>query len=143
MTNPRESGVVVYALEPELDAREFIALLRRTTLGPRRPLDDLPRIQRMIDQADIMLTARAGGRLVGISRALTDYSFATYLSDLAVDEAFQGRGIGRELIRRTQEAAGMQAMLVLIAAPQAESYYPHIGMQQHHSCWFIPREEEF
>lgn len=131
---------VTYALEPQLDAQEFIALLQRTTLGPRRPIDDVPRIQRMIAHADIMLTARAGGRLVGISRAITDYSFATYLSDLAVDEAFQGRGIGRELIRRTRAAAGQEAMLVLIAAPQAETYYPHIGLQQHHSCWFVPRE---
>lgn len=131
---------VTYALEPQLDAQEFIALLQRTTLGPRRPIDDVPRIQRMIAHADIMLTARAGGRLVGISRAITDYSFATYLSDLAVDEAFQGRGIGRELIRRTRAAAGQEAVLVLIAAPQAETYYPHIGLQQHHSCWFVPRE---
>jgi len=131
---------VTYALEPQLDAQEFIALLQRTTLGPRRPIDDVPRIQRMIAHADIMLTARAGGRLVGISRAITDYSFATYLSDLAVDKAFQGRGIGRELIRRTRAAAGQEAMLVLIAAPQAETYYPHIGLQQHHSCWFVPRE---
>jgi predicted N-acetyltransferase YhbS len=130
---------VAYAVEPQLRAAEFISLLHRTTLGPRRPIDDAQRIQSMIDHADIVLAARAAGRLVGISRALTDYGFATYLSDLAVDEEFQGQGIGRELIRRTHEAAGKQTMLVLIAAPQAETYYPHIGLQQHGSCWYVPR----
>jgi ribosomal protein S18 acetylase RimI-like enzyme len=131
---------VVYALEPQLDAAEYIGVLNRTTLGPRRPVDDPARIAQMIEQADILLTARIDGRLVGVSRALTDYSFATYLSDLAVDEQYQGHGIGRELIHRTHEASGKQTMLVLIAAPQAETFYPHIGLQQHHSCWFVPRD---
>ena len=130
---------VAYAQEPQLGAEEFIALLRNTSLGERRPVDDVERIRRMIEHADIMLTARVDGRLVGIARTITDYSFATYLSDLAVDEAHQGQGIGRELIRRTQEITGNEALLVLIAAPQAQTYYPHIGLEQHPSCWFLPR----
>jgi len=55
----------------------------------------------MLQHADVVVTARVEGRLVGVSRAITDFSYCTYLSDLAVDEAFQRRGIGRELIRRT------------------------------------------
>jgi predicted N-acetyltransferase YhbS len=98
-------------------------------------------MRRMIEQADIVLTARVDGLLVGVSRALTDYSYCTYLSDLAVDEAFQRQGIGRELIRRTHEAAGLQTMLILLAAPRSRSYYPHIGMQPHESCWYLPREQ--
>jgi GNAT superfamily N-acetyltransferase len=132
---------VVYQLEPELTAAEFIGLLRKTSLGERRPLDDAPRVSRMLQDADLILTARLDGALVGVSRAITDYSYCTYLSDLAVDEAFQGHGIGRELIRRTHEAAGMQTMLVLLAAPAARTYYPHIGMAQHDSCWYLPRRD--
>ena len=78
------------------------------------------------------------GRLVGISRAITDYHYCTYLSDLAVDEAYQRRGIGKELIRRTHKAAGLQTHLILLAAPRARGYYPHIGMTGHDSCWMIP-----
>jgi GNAT superfamily N-acetyltransferase len=140
-TIPFDRMQVAYALEPQLGAAEYISVLNRTTLGARRPVDDPARIARMIAEADVVLTARVDGRLIGVSRALTDYSFATYLSDLAVDEQYQGHGIGRELIGRTHEACGKSTMLVLIAAPQAESYYPHIGMQQHHSCWCVPREE--
>ena len=132
---------VVYQLEPELTAAEFIGLLRKTSLGERRPLDDAPRVSRMLQDADLILTARLDGALVGLSRAITDYSYCTYLSDLAVDEAFQGQGIGRELIRLTHEAAGMQTMLVLLAAPAARTYYPHIGMTQHDSCWYVPRRD--
>jgi len=93
----------------------------------------------MLRRADVIVTARVAGRLVGVSRAITDFSFATYLSDLAVDEQFQRQGIGRELIHRTHAAAGKQTMLVLLAAPKARSYYPHIGMESHDSCWCLPR----
>lgn len=132
---------VSYQCERSLAANEFIDLLRRSTLAERRPVDSADIIQGMIDHADVLVTARVDGRLVGISRAITDFSYCTYLSDLAVDTAFQGQGIGRELIRRTHEAAGLHTTLILLAAPKAESYYPHIGMTKHPSCWIIPRQE--
>jgi predicted N-acetyltransferase YhbS len=76
---------------------------------------------------------------VGISRALTDYSYCTYLADLAVDAAFQKQGIGKELIRQTHLAAGLHTTLILLAAPKAQTYYPHVGLEKHESCWVIPR----
>ncbi|MFO1076241.1 MAG: GNAT family N-acetyltransferase [Planctomycetota bacterium] len=127
-----------YGLEPDLSAEEFVAVLQRSTLAERRPVDDRARIEAMLRNADLIVTARdAAGLLVGVSRAMTDHSYCCYLSDLAVDEACQGRGIGRELIRRTHAAAGPGTTLVLIAAPKARSYYPHIGMAHHDSCWII------
>ena len=128
---------VAYALEPQLAAAEFAAVLRASTLGERRPVDDLARLDAMLRKADIVATARIGGRLVGVARAISDFCYCTYLSDLAVDAAWQGRGIGRELVRRTQAAGGLDATLILLAAPKARSYYPHIGMQHHDSCWLV------
>lgn len=130
---------VVYQLEPDLSTAEFIAVLVKSTLGERRPVDDPARIEGMLRQADVIVTARLNGQLVGVSRALTDFQFCTYLSDLAVDAAHQRQGIGRRLIEETHFAAGQQTMLILIAAPNAASYYPHIGMTPHPSCWVIPR----
>jgi GNAT superfamily N-acetyltransferase len=131
---------VVYAVEsyPELAVAEFIDVLRRSTLAERRPVNDPETIRGMLEHADVIVTARAGSLLVGISRAITDYHYCTYLSDLAVDEAYQHQGIGKELIRRTHEAAGRKALLILLAAPKARTYYPHIGMTPHDSCWTIP-----
>jgi predicted N-acetyltransferase YhbS len=130
-----------YSLEPDLSPKEFIDLLRRSTLATRRPVDRPGQIAGMLKHADIILVARSDDparTLVGVSRAITDFSYCTYLSDLAVDEHFQRRGIGRELIRRTHEAAGLHTRLILLAAPAAASYYPHVGMQRHESCWMIP-----
>lgn len=132
------SADIAYANEPQLSVAEFVDVLRRTTLGERRPLDDLSRVEAMLRHADIILTARCDGLLVGVARAVSDFSFCTYLSELAVDENFQRRGIGRELLRRAQEAAGPHAKLILLAAPKAVDYYPHIGMTRHDSCWLWP-----
>ena len=129
-----------YQLEPDLSPGEFIDVLKRSTLAERRPVDDLEAICGMLRHADVIVTARLDGQLVGVSRAITDWNFCTYLSDLAVDTAQQGQGIGRELLRRTHQAAGLHTTLYLVAAPKAETYYPYIGMTSHHSCWFVPRQ---
>lgn len=126
-----------YELEPKLGVTEFIDVLVRSTLAERRPVDRPAVMREMLERADLIVTARADEKLVGVSRAITDYSYCTYLSDLAVDQAYQGRGIGRELIRRTHEAAGVHTTLILLAAPKAQTYYPHIGMQRHESAWII------
>jgi GNAT superfamily N-acetyltransferase len=132
--------MLTYQSEPDLSAEEFIDVLVRSTLAERRPIDDEAAIEGMLVNAAIILTARSAGRLVGVSRAITDYGYCTYLSDLAVDQEFQRQGIGKELIRRTHEAAGLNTTLILLAAPKAVSYYPHIGMTRHESCWIIPRQ---
>jgi GNAT superfamily N-acetyltransferase len=131
---------VNYQREPELEAVEFIDCLVRSTLAQRRPVDDRETIEKMLRNADVIVTARTNdGLLVGVSRAISDFAYCTYLSDLAVDEAYQGNGIGRRLIEMTHEWSGLHTMLLLLSAPQAETYYPHIGMTQHNSAWYRPR----
>lgn len=131
--------MIAYQLEPELSVEEFADVLRRSTLAERRPMNEPGTLPAMLRNADVIATARSEGTLVGVSRAITDFAYCTYLADLAVDEAFQKQGIGRELIRRTHEAAGLNTTLILLSAPKAEMYYPRIGMTKHNSCWTTPR----
>lgn len=132
---------IVYALEPELSATAFRDVLVASTLGERRPVDDLARLERMLRQADIIITARDEERLVGVSRAISDFAYCCYLSDLAVDVAYQRQGIGKRLIDETRKAAGDGATLILVAAPAAQTYYPKIGMTPIASGWMIPRTQ--
>ena len=135
------SNSITYRLEPSLGVDEFIDVLRRSTLAERRPVDDRDTIAGMLENATVIVTARdEAGQVVGVSRAISDRHYCTYLSDLAVDVAYQGRGIGRELVRRTHEAAGLHTTLILLAAPKAQTYYPHIGMRPHESCWILDRQ---
>ncbi len=132
---------IEFSIEPQLSAKEFQSILIASTLAERRPAQDLARLDTMLRQADLIVTARDAGRLIGISRAVTDFSYCCYLSDLAVDERYQRRGIGKRLIAETHLAAGLNTTLILVAAPAAEGYYPRIGMKHLSSCWIIPRTE--
>lgn len=128
---------IEYVLEPALSVADFVAVLRASTLAERRPVDDEARLASMLKQADIIYTARDAGQLVGVARAISDFTFVTYVSDLAVDEAYQGQGIGRQLLELVH-AQAPQSKLYLVAAPKAQSYYPHIGMQHQPACYFYP-----
>jgi predicted N-acetyltransferase YhbS len=129
---------VAYTIEERVDAAEVADLFRRS--GINRPVDDLPRIEKMVAHANLMVCAREGARLVGFARALTDFSFCCYLSDLAVDRAYQRQGIGQELVRRVRDAIGPDSMLLLLAAPTAMDYYPHIGFDKVENAWSLPRQ---
>ncbi len=133
---------IQYFIEPHLSVDEFISVLDRSTLAQRRPVEDRARIAQMLIGATHIVTARTitedGARLVGVARAVSDGAYCTYLSDLAVDQTYQGQGIGRTLLDRVHRAAGYQSTLILLAAPKAVSYYKHIGMQLHPSCWIAP-----
>jgi predicted N-acetyltransferase YhbS len=127
---------VVFQRELTLSPDEFIDVLSRSTLGERRPINDADRIQAMLQNANLIVTARVDGRLVGVSRALTDFAFCTYLSDLAVDEAYQKMGIGVRLIAETKRQSP-QAKLILLAAPAAVNYYPKTGMTNFTHCFLL------
>jgi ribosomal protein S18 acetylase RimI-like enzyme len=123
-------------LEPALSVAGFVDILTRSTLAERRPVNNETVMAGMLKNADLIVTARTSEMLlVGVARSITDFHYCTYLSDLAVDVAFQGRGIGKQLIDFTHVAAGRDSTLILLAAPAATTYYPHIGMTQHNSCW--------
>ena len=125
-----------YRIGNDLDLDRVIDLYRASTLGARRPLDDRRRMRAMLNNANLVVTAWDGPLLVGISRALSDFAYVTYLSDLAVRESHQRSGVGRELIRRTREAAP-GAQLVLLSAPGAVDYYPRVGFKHHPSAWVL------
>ena len=137
----RGLSMITFNTGNELDLDAVIELYRASTLGERRPIDDRERMRAMLHNANLVVTAWDGSLLVGISRALSDFCYVTYLSDLAVRVSHQRKGIGKELIRRTQSAGGPETAVLLLAAPAAESYYPHVGFTHHPQTWLLPAGE--
>ncbi|MBM7842105.1 GNAT family N-acetyltransferase [Herpetosiphon giganteus] len=128
-----------YSSDTVISAEQFVAVLNASTLGERRPVDDLARMQAMIDNADLIVTAWDGEKLIGVARTITDWSYAAYLSDLAVDQSYQKQGLGRQLIALTREKLGAQCSLVLLAAPAAADYYAKVGFESITNGWQIKR----
>lgn len=120
-----------------LDPREVVRVFKAS--GIARPTDDLPRIARMFAAADLVISAWDAGRLIGVCRSLTDYSYCCYLSDLAVDVAYQRRGVGKRLVDMVRDVLGDEVSLVLLSAAGAMDYYPRIGLSQAGNAFVIKR----
>jgi len=133
---------ISYKMNHPISARQFIDLLEKSTLAERRPTNDLECMEGMIANSNLTVTAWDGDLLVGIARSMTDFHYACYLSDLAVHRAYQQRGIGRRLQQITQEQLGEKCRLILVAAPDAHSYYGHIGYSNNLRCWILGRDDQ-
>ena len=127
--------MIEYKVNFPISPAQYIELLAHTSLGERRPLADIERIGEMLHNTNLLITAWQGEQLIGLARSFTDFAYCCYLCDLAVHDDFQRQGIGQELINRTKAALHSQAKIVLLAAPKAVDYYPHIGFEQHMSAW--------
>lgn len=128
--------MIDYRIGGDLDLDAVIELYRASTLGERRPVDDRARMGSMLRNANLVVTAWEGSLLVGIARSMSDFAFATYLSDLAVRASHQRKGIGRELVRRTLEL-GAPARITLLAAPAAKDYYARLGFTFEPRAWTL------
>jgi GNAT superfamily N-acetyltransferase len=119
-----------------MDLAEVVEVYWTSGLGERRPMADEERFEEMVRNANLIVTCRIESQLIGIARSVSDFSYVTYLSDIAVSRAYQRQGIGRALIDATVQEAP-RAKIVLLSAPAATEYYPHIGFSQHHSAWVL------
>ena len=129
--------MIQYREDAKVTAEEAIDLYVRSTLGERRPIDNKETFEAMLKNANLTITAWDQGKLIGISRSLTDFAYVTYLADLAVDQEYQRIGIGKELIAQTQKRLGPNCMIVLLAAPKANEYYEHIGFEHNPRAWTL------
>lgn len=135
-----DTGSLTYAVETHVTIDEFRDVLNRSGLGKRRPVDDVERLGSMLANANLVVTARMDGELVGIARAMTDFSFSCYLSDLAVVDNAKGRGIGAALVEALRQHLGPTVNVILSAVPEAVPFYQRIGMAALPDCFWYRRE---
>ena len=128
---------ITYSTDASLNVAQVIALYNRSILGERRPVNKPAVFQGMIDNASILVTAWDDTKLVGIARSLSDFIYITYLADLVVDEDYQQQGIGKQLIELTQAQTSPDCMMVLLATPSANDYYPKLGFTHNPRAWML------
>lgn len=130
--------MITYKLGQEINATQLIELFRSS--GIKRPLDQPERISNMIKQCDILYTAWDNDMLVGVARAISDFSYCCYLSDLAVAKSHQQQGIGEALIQHVRDHLGDEVSLLLLSAPTAMDYYPKVGFELANNAFLIKRK---
>lgn len=131
--------MITYRDNAKVTADQAIDLYVRSTLGERRPINNVETLKAMLENANLIITAWDGEKLIGISRSLTDFAYVAYLADLAVDEQYQKSGIGKQLIEETKARLGSECMIVLLAAPKANEYYEHIGFEHNPRAWTLKK----
>ena len=131
--------MITYRDDAKVTADQAIDLYVRSTLGERRPINNVETFKAMLENANLTITAWDGEKLIGISRSLTDFAYVAYLADLAVDEQYQKSGIGKQLIEETKARLGLECMIVLLAAPKANEYYEHIGFEHNPRAWTLKK----
>jgi ribosomal protein S18 acetylase RimI-like enzyme len=130
---------ITYSTTAKPDPQQIIDLYDNA--GLIRPTKDFDRIKKMYDNSNLIVSAWDGDLLVGISRSLTDFCYACYLSDLAVRDEYKSSGIGKKLVQLTKEAISDESMLLLLSAKPAMEYYPKIGMDTVMNGFIIPRSK--
>jgi GNAT superfamily N-acetyltransferase len=139
MSQCMSSQYIRYKVNVPVTAEAVIRLF--ISAGLNRPVDQPARIQRMLDNANLIVTAWDAEELVGIARSISDFAFCTYLSDLAVKKEYQRQGIGRMLVDLTRQEIGEESMLLLLSVKQAMAYYPEIGFEPATNAFVIPKKK--
>lgn len=131
--------MIIYQDKAIISPEQAIDLYIRSTLGERRPINNPSTFSDMLINANLIISAWDEEKLIGISRSFTDFSYVTYLADLAVDASYQRQGVGKRLIEETQLRLGPECMIVLLAAPKANTYYEHIGFEHNPRAWTLKK----
>ena len=131
--------MIRYLKNIELSLDDIVRVLDSSTIN--RPTKDLPRIKRMFANANLIISAWDKDQLVGLCRALTDFSYCCYLSDMAVDIEYQQQGIGTRMIEEIKTAIGEDASLILLSAPASMAYYPKVGFEKIENGYRIQRKK--
>jgi GNAT superfamily N-acetyltransferase len=132
---------ITYQTNTCITIDQFIGLLKASTLGARRPVDNRECMEGMLSNANLTITARHEDKLVGIARSVTDFYYCCYLSDLAVHEAYQKQGVGKRLLREIRQQLKPSCRLILLSAPAAVYYYPRLGFEKHPQAWTLTGDQ--
>ena len=124
----------IVIIEERISAEEYIDFLKRTDLGSQYPKERFEnRIEKLVNAVSISLVARnENGTVVGVLFGLTDFAYWLYVTDLGVDRAYTGQGIGRRLMKTAHELAGGESDIAvyLIANENAVGFYEKLGMKK-------------
>jgi GNAT superfamily N-acetyltransferase len=127
--------MINFQIKKDLRLKEFIQILEKSGLVNRGPMANPDLLNRMLINSNLLIAARHQGQLVGILRGLTDFSYRTFVADLAIIRNFQNQGIGRGLLEEARKSVP-DVRLFLFSAEDTEGFYQKkFGFQLHEPCY--------
>ncbi|HUL56270.1 MAG TPA: GNAT family N-acetyltransferase [Usitatibacter sp.] len=106
-----------------IDWREMETLYRLAPLGNK----SAALLETVYGNSRYCCIVRDADRIVGAGRALADGGDCSYLCDVAILPDYQGRGIGKEIVKRLVELSGGHKKIILYSVPGKEGFYRKLG----------------
>ncbi len=100
-------------------------VFQRAPLGDRNPA----KLQQAFQNSQIRCFVWDASVLVGASRALADGVFHTMIFDVVLLPEYQGRGLGKEIMKFLADRS-MAPHILLYAAPGKEGFYSKLGYRK-------------
>ncbi|MCC0176002.1 GNAT family N-acetyltransferase [Waterburya agarophytonicola K14] len=120
---------IVFSTDRELDLYELEELCDRVGWA-RRPLK---KVKKAINHSFLVVSMwevkNKKRRLIGFARATSDHAFNATIWDVVVDPTFQGRGLGKAMMKYaiTQLRSEDISNITLFADPQVIDFYQRLG----------------
>jgi ribosomal protein S18 acetylase RimI-like enzyme len=106
-----------------IDWVELSNLYRIAPLGEKRPED----LKRSFGNSMFKCFVSEDGSLIGAGRALADGVDCSYICDVAVHPAHQGRGLGKAIVTKLRDLSAGHRKIILYANPGKEPFYRKLG----------------
>jgi GNAT superfamily N-acetyltransferase len=87
-------------------------------------------LMRALRKSDALVTARFDGKLIGLGNAISDGCLVVYYPHMLVHPAYQGKGVGRQLMEAMQAKYAGFHQQMLTADGDAVGFYKRLGFDK-------------
>jgi N-acetylglutamate synthase-like GNAT family acetyltransferase len=121
---PTLKSVVTYSHNELPDVSQLLGLFRQAPWAKDRSLDDA---KEMLRHTDLTLCAWDGDQLIGFGRVLTDFVYRATIWDVIVDRAYQGQGVGTEIVKRILNHSRLKRVELFWLCTRRPGFYEKLG----------------
>jgi ribosomal protein S18 acetylase RimI-like enzyme len=121
---PTLKPAITFSEKKELEASQLLRLFHQAPWAKDRTRDDA---KEMLRHTDVALCAWDGDLLVGFGRVLTDFVYRATIWDVIVDKAYQGQGVGTDVVQRILNHPRLKKVELFWLCTRMPKFYEKLG----------------
>lgn len=121
---PTLKSAVTYSTKELPEAGQLLRLFHQAPWAKSRSLD---KTQDMLRHTDLTVCAWDGDQLIGFGRVLTDFIYRATIWDVIVDKAYQGQGVGTEIVQRILNHPRLKRVELFWLCTRRPGFYERLG----------------
>ena len=117
--------------QKQIDKDKILDLYRQNKWSSADKPDELIKA---LDNSHSLISAWDGDKLVGLANSISDGHLVVYYSHLLILPEYQGKGIGKMIMKKFQEKYSDFHQQILVADGKAIDFYRKCGFEKAGSC---------